>query len=201
MQGDINLGVQGEGFSYMFSSGANNLTGMKFNGIEFISALPTLNFWRAPIDNDYGNGNHLAAAQWKLASLYSRCVKIEYRVGSGEFVAVEKYFGEKVTGEFAAESFAARYTYRLCTSPESFCVVTYEVEKTGALKVSLDYEKVDALPDIPDFSILFTIPKSFSRVKFYGLEPRENYGREDARWIEVVDQRDLEIKILGDNPF
>lgn len=231
VQGDINLGVQGEGFAYMFSSGANNLTSMKFNGVEFISALPTLNFWRAPIDNDYGNGNHLAAAQWKLASLYSRCAKIEYRVGSGDFVAVEKYFGEKVTGEFAAESFAARYTYKLCTSPESFCVVTYEVQNDGALKVSLDYTKVDALPDIPDFSMLFTMPKSFSRVKFYGLGPRENYvdRREGARlgifetttaeevepylrpqecgnhcgvrWLEVVDPRDRGIKIFSEAPF
>ena len=57
------------------------------------------------------------------------------------------------------------------------------------------------MPNIPDFSMLFTIPQNFSRIKFYGLEPCENYGREDARWIEVVDQRDLEIKILGDNPF
>ena len=59
----------------MFSSAAGNLASLKFNGEEFISAMPAPNFWYAPIDNCYGNGQHLDAAQWKLASLYGDTFK------------------------------------------------------------------------------------------------------------------------------
>ncbi len=175
VQSDINLGVQGEGFSFMFSSAAGSLTSYKFNGEEFISNFPAPNFWRAPVDNDYGNGQHIAAAQWKLASVYKKCVKIEYRTDEKNFVAVERYFGEKFNGEFAADFVEVKFTYELQTTPKSFCVVTYKVESDGALKISQDYKKVEGLGDLPDFGILFTLPKKFSRIKFYGLGPLDNY--------------------------
>lgn len=231
VQSDINLGVQGPGFEVLFSSAAKNLTSYKFNGVEYISALPSLNFWRAPIDNDYGNGNHLAAAQWKLASLYRKCVKVECRADDGEFVTIENYFGEKNIGEFTADIVEVRYTYELCTQPASFCAVTYRVETNGAIKVTLDYKKVDGLADLPDFSMLFTLPKDNICVKFYGLGPCENYNDRLAgaklgifdttifdavepylrpqecgnhcgvRWIQVTDERGRGIKFFSESNF
>ena len=231
VQSDINLGVQGEGFAFVFSSAAVNLTSFKFNGEEFISVLPTPNFWRAPIDNDYGNGQHLDAAQWKLASLYKKCAKIEYRTAEKDFVAVERFFGEKFTGEFAADFVEVRFTYELFTTPKSFCAVTYKVNRDGSLKMSQDYKKIDGLGDLPDFSMLFTVPKKFNRIKFYGLGPLDNYRDRlegarlgifestifeevepyllpqecgnhcGLRWFEVLDNRARGLKIFAENPF
>lgn len=231
IQSDINLGVQGDGFAFMFSSAAGNLTSYKSGGEEFISALPTPNFWRAPIDNDYGNAQHLDAAQFKLASLYKKCAKIEYRTAEKDFIAVEKYFGEKKNGEFAADFVEVRFSYELQTAPKSFCVVTYRVENDGALKVTQDYKKVEGLGDLPDFSMLFTLPKKFSRIKFYGLGPLDNYrdrlegarlgifesnifaqvepyllpqesGNHCAlRWFELLDNKNRGLKIFAEQPF
>lgn len=227
VQSDINIGVYGDGFSFMFSSAAGNLTSLKYNGEEFISAMPMPNFWYAPIDNFYGNGQHFDAAQWKLASLYKKCVKIEYRADEKDFVTVEKYFGEKFNGEFAADSIEVRYTYELQTNPKSFCVVTYRVCKCGKLKVSQDYKKVDGMGDLVDYSMLFTLPKNYSRIKFYGLGPRDNYNDRcegarlgifetnifdevepyllpqemanhcGVRWFEVVDNRGRGLKFCA----
>ena len=35
---------------------------------EFIESSPYTNFWRAPIDNDYGNNLPLRSKEWKAAS-------------------------------------------------------------------------------------------------------------------------------------
>ena len=172
---DINIGVQGFGFEFMFSSAAGNLTSYKYNGVEFISNMPTPNFWRAPVDNDYGNGQHLNYSQWKLASLYKKCVKIEYRADNNDFAQIDKYFGEKFSGEFAADSFEVRYTYELQTSPRSYCVVTYKVDSDGVLKVTQDYGRAEGLSDLFAFGMLFTIPKDYKRIKFYGLGAADNY--------------------------
>ena len=211
----------------MFSSGAKNLTSMKYNGEEFISSMPTPNFWRAPVDNDYGNGQHMDAAQWKLASLYKKCVKLEYRTDEKDFVEVENYIGEKFTGEISADSVEVRFTYELQTNPKSFCVVTYKVHECGTLKISQDYKKVDGLGDLLDFSMLFTVPKKFSRIKFYGrglkdnycdrkegarlgifetdvfeevepyLNPQECGNHCDVRWFEVLDNRGRGLKFFA----
>ncbi|MBQ7704433.1 MAG: DUF4981 domain-containing protein [Selenomonadaceae bacterium] len=227
VQSDVNLGVYGEGFSYMFSSSAATLTSIKYNGEEFISNFPVPNFWRAPIDNDYGNGQHMDSAQWKLASLYKKCVKIEYRADDKDFETVENYFGKKFNGEIWADTFEVKYTYELMTTPRSFCTVSYKVHECGSLQVAQDYKKVEGLAEFPDFSILFTLPKKYTQIKFYGLGPLDNYrdrlegarlGIYDTnifeevepyllpqetgnhcgvRWFEVVDERGRGLKFFG----
>ena len=77
VHGDINLGVRGTGFEILFSSATGNLSSYKCNGVELIEEAPKPSFWRAPVDNDYGSRRDFMMAQWKLASLYRRCVKKE----------------------------------------------------------------------------------------------------------------------------
>lgn len=231
VQSDIYLGVYGDEFSFMFASNAKNLTSMKYNGVEYISEMPYPNFWRAPIDNDYGNGNHLASAQWKLASLYKKCVKMEVRADNKDFVEIKNWLGENFSGEFDADSVDVRFTYELMTNPTATCVINYCVEKCGALKVTLDYNKVEGLGDLPDFSIIFALPKNLTKVKFYGRGPLDNYcdrkegarlgiyetttfdevepyllpqecgNHCDVRWMQITDERGRGVKIFGDIPF
>ena len=39
----------------------------------------------------------------------------------------------------------------------------------------MDYKKVEGMGDLLDFSMLFAVPKKFSRIKFYGLGSLDNY--------------------------
>ncbi|MBR1729068.1 MAG: DUF4981 domain-containing protein [Selenomonadaceae bacterium] len=231
IKSDINLGVQGDGFSAMFSSAAGNLTSYKFNGVELIESLPQLNFWRAPIDNDYGNGHHLNCAQWKLASLYRRCVKIEFAIEKDNFKTVNKYFGEDGTGEFDSDNLQVRFTYQLVTNPIAYCVVTYTVNNSGVVKIEMDYQKVDGLSDLPDFSMIFTLSNEYDQIKFYGYGPLDNYidrcegarlgiyqttaanefenylrpqecgNHCGVRWFNLTDRRGRGVKIFADIPF
>ena len=211
VKSDFNIGVLGEGFSVLFSTDRNTLTSYKYNGVEMIEDFPKLNFWRAPIDNDYGCQMPFETAQWKLASLYTKCLKWE--VTETDHSAI------------------MTYTYELATRPKATVTVSYEVTGDGSIKVDMDYQKVEGLPAIPDFGMLFTIPVDYDQIKYYGLGPCDNYidrkegaklgvfssttqaefqpylvpqecgNHCDVRWLKVTDRRGRGIEISADKPI
>ncbi len=171
--GDINLGVQGEGFEILFSSAAGNLISYKYDGEELLEEQPRPSFWRAPVSNDYGNRRDFALAQWKLASLYQKCVKKELLTEKG-WQAFD-FFGQLGIREYEAESLSVRFTWALATNPASEVRVTYTVGKGGVVTAAMDYQKVEGLPEIPDFALVFTLSEKYDQLTYYGLGPSENY--------------------------
>lgn len=156
IKSDFNIGVKGEGFKVLFSLDRNMLTSYKYNGVELIEEFPKMNFWRAPIDNDNGCGMPFETAQWKLASMYTKCKNVELI-------------------ENGTTSVTIKYTYELATRPVAEVVLSYTVTGDGTVKVDMDYQKVEGLPAIPDFGMLFTIPVEYDQIKYYGLGPCDNY--------------------------
>lgn len=203
---DVNTGVFGEGFEVLFSADRATMTSYKYNGVEMIEDFPRLNFWRAPIDNDLGCGMPFDTAQWKLASLYNKCTNMEVI-------------------ENGTTSATIKFTYELATRPAASVIVSYTVTGDGSVRVDMDYHKVEGLPAIPDFGMLFTIPVDYDQIKYYGLGPCDNYidrkkgsklgifssstAKEmqpylmpqecgnhcDVRWMEVTDRRGRGIRI------
>ena len=173
---DINLGVQGAGFSLMFSSAQGNLVSYRYGGRELIEELPQPSFWRAPTDNDYGCGAPADTAQWKLASLYRRCTQIAWSADDAPLTVIDGYFGKAGTGERRAARVTVRFTYALATKPAAHCTVTYTVDAAGAVDVALDYEPTDGMPTLPDFAMLFTLAADYDRIRYYGYGPKENYA-------------------------
>ena len=233
VKSDINLGVSGDGFEILFSSAVGNLTSYKYNGVELIELPPVPSFWRAPIDNDHGNGRDFALAQWKLASLYRKCAKIEVKEPGKDWTAYQ-WFGANGTAEYdakAGETLSVRFAYDLATSPATQCRVTYTVQPGGVVDVAMDYEKVDGLPELPDYAMVFQLSADYDQVQFYGYGPLDNYcdraegarlGRYETtamgefepylmpqecgnhtgvRWMAVTDHRGRGLKISADTPM
>lgn len=230
VRGDINLGVKFPGGEILFSSAQGNIVSYKWNGAELLEEMPKPLFWRAPVDNDYGSRRDFSVAQWKLASLYRRCVKQEIQL-SEETWQEYKWFGQLGIKEYAADKVKIRFTYELATVPTAFCQITYSVCKGGILKVELDYEKIAGLPEIPDFAMLFTMPADYNQLQYYGYGPAANYidrqegsklggysstaeGEMEAyllpqecgnhggiRWLEVTDKRGRGVRVSGDIPL
>ena len=229
VRGDINLGVQGEGFEILFSSGQGNMTSYKVNDKELLDRMPQPGFWRAPVNNDYGCRRDFEVAQWKLASLYQRCVKKEMLLEGSwrEF----NWFGQLGQKEYETEEVSLRFTWEMATRPISCCTVTYTVKAGGAVKAELDYEKVEGLPEMPDFALVLALPADYDRIRFYGYGPLDNYcdrqqgvklgiyeqmvagqmepylmpqecgNHGGIRWFEVLDNRGRGLRIYGDLPF
>ncbi len=230
VRGDINLGVQGEGFKIIFSSGYGNIVSYKYNDEELLEGVPAPSFWRAPVDNDYGSRRDFALAQWKLASMYRRCVKREMLV-DGQWQELQ-WFGQLgFQQEYEADEVSVRFTYELATQPLSTVVLTYTVLADGAVRTALDYTAVDGLPELPEFAMVCQLNEKYHVLRYYGYGPAENYAdrqegaklgiwqsethaevqpylqpqetgnHNGVRWFEVTDERGCGLRLYGDEPF
>ena len=159
IRGDYTIGVKGENFSTLFADGA--LVSYVYGGREMLKTAPKPNFWRAPIDNDSGNSMMQRYGQWKLASLYSTSKNVK---DAGP-IAVERDDHVEVTCKLM-----------LPTIPVAYCDVVYKVYGDGTIEVTLGYDPVEELHDMPEFGMLFKMDADYDHVKWYGLGPEENYA-------------------------
>lgn len=212
---DINIGIKGDNFHHIFSRSYGSIVSMKYNNIEFLS-LPILpNFWRAPTDNDRGNKMPFRYSQWKIASLYQKCVDIHLSKVD-------------IDGILYA---CINYTYELPTSPIITCNLKYLINSTGEMIVELNYDGCNSLSEIPVFGISFKVPNKYSSMKWYGNGPEESYidrkhgarlgifnstakesisqyvipqecgNKTEVRWLEVVDKEEIGLKFSAITPF
>ncbi len=167
IQSKHNIGVRGEHFEAMFSVLDGGLVSYRWGGREMIDEIPKPNFWRAPVDNDQGNQMPKRYAQWKIASMY----------------VSHKDFREGVCCKLLApatevkeNSVIVTYTYLMPTTPVSECTLSYEVFGDGQVKVTLAYDPVKELGDMPEFGVMFKISADYDHVKWYGMGPAETYA-------------------------
>lgn len=162
-----NFGVRGDNFDVMFSVLNGGLVSYRYAGKEMIQKIPMPNFWRAPIDNDEGNGMPMRYAQWKIASMYMSHKKpIPGAIGPELKLPVTE-----VTEDYAQITF----TYAMPTTPESECSLTYRVFGDGTIQTTLAYDAVEALGDMPEFGVMFKFDADYDNVTWYGMGPEETY--------------------------
>ncbi len=163
------LDITGVDFLARFDTLTGTMVTLEYEGQKFLSAGPVPNFWRAPVDNDFGNRMQFRCAVWKEAS-YSRIVK---------FFHAEKLSHAEilVTVDFLLGD--ARIPYN----------TTYHFYGTGDIVISGEIEPGDAgLPEMMRFGMNFRIPAGFSHAKWYGRGPHENYwDRHTASYVGVYE--------------
>ncbi len=155
-EGTNNFGVRGEHFEVLFDRGGRGITSYRYMGREFIDSQVRPNFWRAPIDNDRGNGMPWRAGIWKLASQYAKIVK----------------YGNYSTRKAAI----LLYEYELPTTPQAKLSMTYTVTADGTVKVELNYPHVEGLPELPEFGVMMKLPADYENLTWYGNGPAETYA-------------------------
>jgi beta-galactosidase len=148
--------LSGREFEVHFDKSAGSISSYRFRGEELITAGPTPNFWRAPTDNDVGNGLPARCAPWRKASS-SR--------------ALESFAVEAI-GETAVR-LSARFDLPDVGSKHE---TTYTVLGSGDIIVEnrIRVGKKD-LPELPRFGMRLRVPEAFGRVEWYGRGPHENY--------------------------
>ena len=151
---DYNISVQGSDYSAIFAV-YKGFISYKYKGKELLKNIPAPNFWRAPTDNDNGNGMKMRDTFWKAASMYTRPVFIDAYM-ENEY-AVIKY----------------RYEYPMNDKVSVY--VTYKAYEDGHINVTLDYKGMEGLPEMPEFGMIFKVDSSLDRYIWYGYGPEENY--------------------------
>ncbi|MEG0763135.1 MAG: glycoside hydrolase family 2 TIM barrel-domain containing protein [Oscillospiraceae bacterium] len=152
-RGDLTVGVRGDDFEVLFSKGAGGLVSYRKNGKALLGAiLPRLNFWRASTDNDKGNNFARENVKWLAA---------------GQFTIVET-----LNVESTKTQATITLIYHLPIE-EKRVQVQYQVEGDGTVNVNMKWLNESTV--LPEFGMLFCMPKEYNNVKYFGRGAFENY--------------------------
>ncbi len=153
-EGYIQIGR--EGFSVTFDVSTGELASLRYGDTEFIECGPEPNFWRAPTDNDFGNGMPERCAVWRDAGANRRIDEVAVRrIRPGE---VQVYVASTLP------------------AGNSTLYTTYAVFGSGDIVISNRFAPGgDDLPEIPRLGMKMIIPAAFDRITWYGRGPYENY--------------------------
>ena len=121
-----------------------------------------LNFWRALTDNDRGTRAGSRLGCWRDAGDTPG-------IFNNTKWSIEGYKilddGKKVVVTSGAT---------VCTHPESKASIVYTITSKG-MEINLHFYPDPSLPEIPEVSLLFELPKDFENVTYLGNGPEENY--------------------------
>lgn len=215
--GDVNIGFKMKTSSAMFWKAAGRVTSLTTYGKELLVGAIKPDFWRAPTDNDLGNGNVLRWAQWKIASLYSHSTGYE--------------LNENAVDEAGTPCIKMTVPYNLNISPNVECTLTYHFYHENKIKVTMAMDAGANYKDIPAFGFSFLAPAEFSNVQWYGNGPDEtetdrkhggrlgiynstakdnltNYlnpqhcgNKTDLRWIAIKNKNGNGVKLSSNEAF
>lgn len=168
--GDVNLGVKGNNFSYLFSYQTAGLEELKIDGKEWLYRSPKPTFWRATTCNDRGSGFSATSSLWMGADLYIRLTDIEVNIDKQQFSfsQIKPPFNNNLNIEEGNEVIV-KYVYETTSFIPAKVSISYTVAKTGEITISFNYEGAKGLPSLPCLGIRFLLPYNIDSFKYIGL--------------------------------
>ncbi len=152
---DKSVEVYGQDFKVVFKRESGQISNYTFDGIDLLTAPAEANFWRAPNDNDLGNGMPKRTNVWKHAGRRMETKMIQSALENNSAKVVIVCRDEKT---------AATLT------------TTYNVYGNGVIKIRQQFSAADTtLPEIPRIGMKFCLPGSFKKVEWFGRGPHESY--------------------------
>jgi beta-galactosidase len=142
---------------YVVDMGTGFLTSMEVGGKEMLVQGPQPNFWRAPIDNDFGNKMDERLAMWK-----------EY---PGKLERVEMSWSPDSLTFFVQSRFRH-------PDESSGIVLTYVFSGNGDVGILQDltvHPGENAYPELPAFGMQAILREELTALEYYGRGPHENY--------------------------
>lgn len=150
------VNISGKDFTLVFDRKEGVFTSYNVNGKEMFSSGFGLrpNFWRAPTDNDYGNGFPSRAQAWKQAG---------------------KQYDASATVE---ENSGSVVLHAICRLPHGASMkVDYTVFAEGILKVSAEFAGGDSIScvEVPRIGFRLRLSAGDDSFTYLGKGPQENY--------------------------
>ena len=201
IQGTFNL-ITGRLKTYQFKESPSNFL-----------IFPQPYFWRAPTDNDFGNGMPEKSRLWKDAHKSAELTSVEVGEQTRKGVSVE--------------------VKMLLTEKKIPYNIVYDIQNDGSLKImsKINLENMD-LPELPRFGMRMVMANDLDKLEYYGRGPWENYSdrkssafigihqssvddqftweyirpqengyKSDVRWLKLIDEHGSGIKIKGGQPI
>jgi beta-galactosidase len=199
--------VSGPNFSARFGRQSGALESYEFEGRALLTGALAPNFWRAPTDNDRGNGMPKKLEVWREA---------------GQRRTVTSF-----TAEQTAPQVVRVNAHSTLPAGESKYSNTYTVYGDGSIEVESSFTPGGDVPELPRFGMRLRVPAEFSSVEWFGRGPQENYwdrnsgaavgryraavdemftpyiepqesgNRTDVRWVTFTDRAGAGLKATG----
>ncbi|MEN8201638.1 MAG: glycoside hydrolase family 2 TIM barrel-domain containing protein [Bacteroidota bacterium] len=205
--------ISGDAFTLEFDLQKGVISSFVFNEKDLILKGPAPNFWRAPIDNDFGNNNHNRAKVWKNAGERREVKKVKVKQEKSGLLSIAvTYVLNDTEGEAIAD-----YSSLYVINGLGEVSVTNEFAKTG-----------EKLPELPRFGMNLQMPREFETMTWLGrgphesywdrktsafvdlysgsvadqywpyLRPQENGNKEDVRWAAITNKNGVGLLFKGE---
>ena len=148
--------IIGEKFTLRFNKSKGVMSSFQYKRKEIIIAGLVPNFWRAPTDNDIGNGMPDRCDVWKEAGKNWETISLTAKRVDDWTVRVE------ISSLIPADDCKYQTSYIIYGSGD----IIVENEMT-----SVNPE----LPDLPRFGLTMTLPREFTNISWFGRGPHESY--------------------------
>lgn len=150
-----NIVVESEDFAVRINKQSGALESLRHGDRELITDSLEPNFWRAPTDNDRGNGMPHRLDEWKEAGKERKVVSCEMNITDSGVVeiAVEQQLPANET------------PLRTC----------YNVYSSGKVEIRMTMDPVGKLPELPRFGMQMAVASELKNIAWFGRGPHENY--------------------------
>lgn len=203
------LSVKADDLTVTFSRDTGLLTSFRKGETEYLAAPLLPNFWRAPNDNDFGNGMPARCAIWRTAVQDMRLTAFKF---------IKKESRLTTTFDLAEGKVRLQTDYRFLTG--------------GRLSIKVYFlPQVADLPELPRLGLYWRLSQAFKELTWYGRGPLENYpdrlaaasvglyrstigeqympyispqengGKSDVRRLSLSDQTGNQLGITSPAPF
>ena len=150
-----NISIHGNGFEVIFEKKNGIISDYKYKNVRLLENGLQPNFWRAPTDNDFGNGMDKRCAVWRYAGDNKQLKNITFEKLKTSIKVKVEYWMNDVEGKY---------------------FLTYTIYSNGVIKTEINFNATKKdLPEIPRIGMKLQIPKEFSNVEWFGRGPQENY--------------------------
>ena len=189
---DDTVNISGEGFEIRFNAKDGTLTSLDYGQGNLVKKGPSVNFWRAPVDNDYGYNMPKRLGVWKDATEKQDFTGLQLNADDGKkgvdaLQLTENPFKVKNDLQLTA-------TYNLL-SVGGQVAVTYAINAKGEILVSTQLSGMaESLPIIPRFGTNLIIADSYYNVSWYGRGEHENY--QDRKTSALVGRYEAKVEDL-----
>ena len=139
----------------VFDRTTGYLESYMLGGEELISGGPKPNFWRAPVENDFGNDLHLRCRMWRT---FGSELQLQ------TLVPVQSEDQTMLLAEYIHPDHGSTYT------------VAYHFNGNGEILVNARFNPAcDTFPEIPRFGMNLVMTEGYELLEYFGRGPHENY--------------------------
>ncbi len=158
LAGEKQLEIGGDDFRITFDTTSGELVSWLYAGRKFVRSGPAPDFWRAPTDNDFGNGMPERCGVWRDAAAGRTLRNATWTEQDNGTVEVR----------FSFDLLEGGINYEMC----------YRIYRSGDLTLTSTFTPTlcaGYLPEMPRQGTQMILPGEFNLVKWLGRGPHENY--------------------------